>query len=842
MHSIVPVLRIALVVGLALCVAPSSAADKPTLVEIAKRGKAATAYLEIPQHGSASAFCVHPSGLFITNEHAVRGVEKAEITLVLDPSLKTQSVLKARVVRADQALDLALLRVDSAGEFASLPLGTIEGLSELMELIAFGYPLGRALSPDRKDYPSISVNSGKVTSLRLKEGELQHIQIDVTLAQGNSGGPVLDDQGRVVGVVVSGVRGTQGINQAIPVSHLMRFLKAPEIVIRPPTLKKDSLDQPAEFRASVASFLPQSPEYSVQLILSSDGEPRTFPMAPKGGEFIVRASPVKTNRGTRIDVTARFGSGSIAGSVEDAVVKVGPNAVRLSTIRRIESKPKRLVTLADGKVIEGSVEGMGTTELILGDQKVSVDLSKAEQLAIQPPEEITFVRAIVIVSSDGKELTRAETSIIVEDFSISRNGPTKPTTITPPNLDQEKVVKNLPDGFSEVVAGGGGKYLVFYLPKLKKLAIFDVTQARIARYISLAEDHVVYGAGLDKVVVGLPKKGVLQRWSLETGELEATVTPDLSEPLQAVVIGHASANLMVVNGYFYLIDTLKPIPIRNKDNNTKIWEPKSRVIPSADGTVYGGWNTHYSPDTASTWVVEGNEVKRYDEGGLHHVAPGPDGQTVYTARGFVSRTLRRGDVEDAKFDYCLPALQGNYFISLTSAIGGNRTADGRPLTGGFSIFLKGIRAPLIRMENADHGLSFDGWDREEFGPWKRVYLVPDAKLVAILPPSNDRVILYKVDLDDALEKSGRDYLLVASTPPPVVRAGTKFNYAIATKARNNPVSFKLESSPAGMRVSRTGVVEWEIPTDAAETHEVILSIKDLKGNEVFHTFKLKVTK
>src|SRR5262249_24578610 len=173
----------------------------------AKRGKAATAFAEVPGRGTGTAFCVHPSGLFVSNEHVVRGSETAEVTLVLDPSLPTQRVLKAKVVRADKDADLALLRAEGAKDLPSLPLGSVKGVSEVAGVVACGFPVGFALSPDKKEYPAISVNAGAVTSLRHKAGELQFIQIDVSLTSGNSGGPVLDEYGKVIGVVVSGVAG-----------------------------------------------------------------------------------------------------------------------------------------------------------------------------------------------------------------------------------------------------------------------------------------------------------------------------------------------------------------------------------------------------------------------------------------------------------------------------------------------------------------------------------------------------------------------------------------------------------------------------------------------------------
>src|SRR3954462_9415261 len=104
--------RVVLAAGLLTLVLPAGARDeKPTRVEIGKRGKAATAFVDVPGRGTGTAFCVHPSGLFVTNEHVVRGASPGGAPLVPAPALPTQRVLKATVARADAAADLALLRV-----------------------------------------------------------------------------------------------------------------------------------------------------------------------------------------------------------------------------------------------------------------------------------------------------------------------------------------------------------------------------------------------------------------------------------------------------------------------------------------------------------------------------------------------------------------------------------------------------------------------------------------------------------------------------------------------------------------------------------------------------------
>ena len=209
---------------------------------------------------------------------------------------------------------------------------------------------------------------------------------------------------------------------------------------------------------------------------------------------------------------------------------------------------------------------------------------------------------------------------------------------------------------------------------------------------------------------------------------------------------------------------------------------------------------------------------------------------VFTARGILSRTLKRSDPDDASFGYCLPAVRGPYFLSLTSAQGGKG--------GGFTAYMLGQKRPVAKLDKADHGLGFDGWDREAFGPWKRVFFVPDAKVIAVLPGSNDQVVLHQFDVESALEKSGIDYLLVTSQPPRMATAGETLNYPIVVKAKAKEISYRLDLGPKGMQVSKTGVVEWKVPAEAkpGSEEEVIVTVSNDSGQEIFHSFKMQVKK
>jgi hypothetical protein len=306
------------------------------------------------------------------------------------------------------------LRADPAGEVPALPLGPAESLTELAEVVAVGFPFGRELALDAKEYPAVSVNAGSITSLRRKAGELDLVQLDVALTYGHSGGPVLDDRGRVVGVVRGGVPGT-GVNMAVPVTHLAKLLAAPDVSLAPPELTADDLDKPAQFKARVAVLVPGGPEPEVRLVLQAgDEKPREFPMTKQDGAFVATAVPVGRAAGpVRPEVSARFGSGIVAGAADDVEFGVGAKPVRLSAVRRIEFQPKPRVVLADGRtVMEGEITGLKTVAVTVGGQRLTLDLSGAE-VQVHQAAAVSVVTATVVATAGGKEVARVTTPVAV---------------------------------------------------------------------------------------------------------------------------------------------------------------------------------------------------------------------------------------------------------------------------------------------------------------------------------------------------------------------------------------------------------------------------------------------
>lgn len=101
--------------------------------------------------------------------------------------------------------------------------------------MAPGFPLGLDLAVDERAAPEISINMGRITALRHKDSDLLLIQFDGKMNHGNSGGPLLDQAGNVIGYVFAGVDNKE-INFAYPITFLRYFLAKSNIVLTPRAL------------------------------------------------------------------------------------------------------------------------------------------------------------------------------------------------------------------------------------------------------------------------------------------------------------------------------------------------------------------------------------------------------------------------------------------------------------------------------------------------------------------------------------------------------------------------------------------------------------------------------
>ena len=596
-----------------------------------------------------------------------------------------------------------------------------------------------------------------MTAVNRKDGEPDVIVMKDGSNAVFPGGPALDENAAAVGLITASSK--EG-GRAVPANRLMRFLAAPDFRLTAPALTRANLRDPAEFQGRLVSVFPPAKPWAVELVLRTDNGPEhQEKMDLKDGVYRASVIPQPAAEAQRLELSAQFEAGSVSGFVEDREVRVGARKVKLSALKRLQPQAHPSAVLADDAPLEGVVTGLGKVDFAIGGQTVPLDLGRAASIQVLPPRPVVAVECTLIAREGDAEVGRFQTRLAVKGAVLVEPADLAGTGIAPAPLDAETVVKTLPDIASDVQVGGGGRYLIFQLPKLKKLAVFDVNAAAIIRYLPLTEDKIVFAAGLEKMVVGLTASGVLERWDLATGEKELTRTLPNAADVNSVLMGSASHGPVVANGVFYDLYSLKPLSIKTPFGLPPPWSPVS-----ADGTVFGGWKNNQSPTESTSFVLQGDELKRYDEGGTGYVVPGPDGRVVYTAAGLRTNQLKGLDGAP-KVGLCLPATEGAFFLALTSAEGGKG--------GRIGIYMQGNDQPLVKDVGFEHGVHYD---RGTFGPWKRIFFIPRAKLIVVFPESNDRLELHHFDVEEALEKSGLDYLLVTSRPPATAKRGAEYSY------------------------------------------------------------------
>lgn len=163
------------------------------------------------RRGSGSGFLLAPEGLVATSHHVLEGAHRAEVVLSTGDVFQVQ-----HVAAADSRRDLVILRI-AGFDLPVLRLGDSRDVEVGDPIVAIGSPLGLFNT----------VTHGLVSAKRELEGR-QVLQISAPISVGSSGGPVFDQQGRVIGILAGFMRRGQNVNFAVPIEYARGLLALPE--------------------------------------------------------------------------------------------------------------------------------------------------------------------------------------------------------------------------------------------------------------------------------------------------------------------------------------------------------------------------------------------------------------------------------------------------------------------------------------------------------------------------------------------------------------------------------------------------------------------------------------
>ena len=168
-------------------------------------------YGAVPQSGQGSGFILNKEGLILTNNHVIDNAQRVEVTL------SNGHKYKATVVTVDKGHDLALVKIDAPDLVPATLAETSTGLTVGQRVYAIGNPFGL----------SGTMTRGIISAIRDVRGPENNpivaaIQTDASVNPGNSGGPLLNSRGEVIGITTmiasNGADQSSGIGLAIPIN------------------------------------------------------------------------------------------------------------------------------------------------------------------------------------------------------------------------------------------------------------------------------------------------------------------------------------------------------------------------------------------------------------------------------------------------------------------------------------------------------------------------------------------------------------------------------------------------------------------------------------------------
>ncbi|MET0376556.1 MAG: trypsin-like peptidase domain-containing protein [Rhizorhabdus sp.] len=170
-------------------------------------GAVASTAVIFANSGEGSGFLISHDGYMLTNHHVVGGAQLVKVRW------SDGTEVLGEVLRSDKPRDVALIKTDPKGRKPLALRGTPVAIGE--DVYAIGAPTGRKFQN--------TVTKGIVSAMRLYKGH-NFIQSDVGVTHGNSGGPIIDSKGHVVGLTDLGFDEAPMVNLFIPIAEAQSFL------------------------------------------------------------------------------------------------------------------------------------------------------------------------------------------------------------------------------------------------------------------------------------------------------------------------------------------------------------------------------------------------------------------------------------------------------------------------------------------------------------------------------------------------------------------------------------------------------------------------------------------
>jgi hypothetical protein len=473
--------------------------------------------------------------------------------------------------------------------------------------------------------------------------------------------------------------------------------------------------------------------------------------------------------------------------------------------------------------------------------------------------------------------------------------------LTPARLGEDRDFV-LEGKIGRVAVGGGGRYLLLTLPDRKELVVFDTFSQRLAGRVALVADDVLVAAGADAMLLVYPDLRIIHRFDLRRLALDRRAALPIRGEAKAVSLGSDSSGPMLVSWVqhqgggtfrwinFSMIDveTLKALECasfhenHDQDMTDHPGEmPEPGVLRLASPPFYqlldinlrasprgDVWGLSHSGSTTSgfcTLALRGSAARAYERLLDHgYLIPGQDGRTVLTERrgrvDLEGRAPARGGMPAAPSwlpssfrdqaplvpHRLVPSAEPAYYLAI-DGLGTQPSPGAHGPKAVVAFHALGLDRPLGTLEfpwEAPRPNPTPPWvtqRRRGPGDDQRFHWVPAADLLVVIPPTDDRLLLRRIRIDESLKQLKGQYLFISSPRGMDVVLGRPFRHTIAAKSGRGQPEFTLARGPTGLRVSPGGDLAWDEPAgEPGDEVEAIIEVRDASGRKITETIVFRL--
>ncbi|MCA9197201.1 MAG: hypothetical protein KDA87_06660 [Planctomycetales bacterium] len=460
---------------------------------------------------------------------------------------------------------------------------------------------------------------------------------------------------------------------------------------------------------------------------------------------------------------------------------------------------------------------------------------------------------IIVSISDETGLLRYH-SFVVRVVGGDRNGWVKTPLLVVQNQghteDGVHVIK-LPSQIDNVTLGGGGRYVFLTLNAVRKVAVLDLSKKSVVTYLATNEDRTVVAAGKNFAFVFSPKQGIVQRYRLDSLELDITKSTPFPYEISTAQMGSDSDGPIIVTPARQTHARADRISFLDVDSLTvqdMTWDAESRNHTLSNNSfsfvshvlhVSANGQAFTIDDEPAVFRLANSQVEHYDAIRFFGKRLSADGRYIF-AGGRVMANAKERIERPSDPTVALPAVSSHYY--LTIPVAGELHMIAPCPVNQAKLHVIGTDSPLLTIQKKLIPVPSDPDQNTRLRAWhKRLWLVPILNTIVSVPFDGDQVWLHDFDIEAELKNSKIDFLFVDSVPPPTLEPGETFQYSLSVQSKHGQVKCKLDSGPPGMTCTESGTIAWHVPNDIRQPrHDVLVSISDASGQSVFHSFTLQI--